>query len=173
MSRISLYLIVAICFVSCTGGSPSNSRHPRESAVKDGGGRLLIPAPDPASRDMFLSGRQPLLNVPQVVSVVNDGDQCEVTVKNIGSAPIGYYSAGASHIQLVQEVFDSAKWTLATWDWCGTGKSDQVLNPGESVVLVVMFWDHRKRERMLGQFWEPGTLRSSLVTLAAEPVGVR
>ncbi|MES2794019.1 MAG: hypothetical protein V4719_30680 [Planctomycetota bacterium] len=171
MSRSSWQIIVAICLVGYTGKPASRSRHPSESALTDAGGRVVIPAPDQASSDAFLTGRPPLSNAPQIVSVVNNGDHCRVTVKNIGTTPLGYSSAGACHIQLVQEIFESGKWTLSRSDGCGLGKQEHLLRPNDSVALYVKFWDTQKRERMLARFWEKGTFRADLVVLAAEPAG--
>lgn len=131
-------------------------------------GPLADPAspPDQAWLSEIFSGYEPLENPPVVTAT---GDPGLVTVSNNGKTTLGYYAAGRSGIQLFQERDAGGRWKLKNWDWCGTGKEAFTIAPGESVTLEVKFWDKGERERMLGWFVEPETLRGSMVALASEP----
>jgi hypothetical protein len=110
----------------------------------------------------------PLENIPVIVSTIRTPEGLTVKVANEGTTTLTYDSAGPSSIQLFQEFEELGKWLPENWDWCGTGKAEFELHPGEQVDLFVDFWDVR-RERMLAQFTEKGSQRSGLVVLASEP----
>ncbi len=126
-------------------------------------------APDPKWRDMFFKDAELLSNVPEITVTSTDGKLVRVIAKNVGTTTLQYYSAGAEHIQLLQEIQVAGRWTQSSWDWCGTGKELFEIAPTESVELVVDFWDDEKRERMLANFSEKDSCRSGLVILATEP----
>lgn len=65
-------------------------------------------------------------------------------------------------------LFRRGLWRKANWDWCGTGKVDYSILPGQSVQLVVRFSDEERGERLLGKFLEVGTKRCGLIVLATE-----
>ncbi|MEZ6147449.1 MAG: hypothetical protein R3B91_18910 [Planctomycetaceae bacterium] len=126
-------------------------------------------APDPKWREMFFEDAEQLSNVPEIAVISTDGKHVRVTAKNVGTTTLQYYSAGAEHVQLFQEIKDAGRWAQSNWDWCGTGKEMFEIAPNESVQLVVDFWDDEERERMLANFSEKDTNRSGLVVLAREP----
>src|SRR5438270_12499101 len=96
----------------------------------------------------------PLQNTPIVLSVaIDERGVFTATVLNEGTTTLTYYSAGRSGIMLFQEFEEQGAWVPGSWDWCGTGKSDFELAPGEEVRLEGQFWGLR-RERMLGEFTE-------------------
>ena len=123
---------------------------------------------DAAWRSILFGQANALSNVPTIVSTTADGDDIRVTIKNDGDTTLQYYSAGPAGIQLFQEIQQSGEWKQASWDWCGTGKEQFEIEPGETVELIVDFWDEDSRERMLAIFTERGTDRMGLVVLAAE-----
>jgi hypothetical protein len=109
----------------------------------------------------------PLENAPVIVATVKHAGAATVTVRNQGTTILTYSSAGRSGIQLFREFEEWGKWAPAGWDWCGTGKEDFELAPGDQVELAVDFWDIR-RERMLACFTDETTNQSGLIVLAAE-----
>ena len=120
-------------------------------------------------RDMFDSDDLPLQNIPVVIKTVETDEGLAITVVNNGTTTLGYYSTGATHIQLFQEVQENGEWTQSNWEWCGYGKSDYELAPSSQVNLFVEFWSPDRQERMLGMFTEKGTKRKGMVLLAVEP----
>lgn len=111
----------------------------------------------------------PLLNAPSVAASFRRGSELFVKVTNGGDTVLTYYGASRHHAQWFQETQQHGIWRKGLWDWCGTGKSDFELLPGESVDLVVRFADRGLRERVLTRFTEKGTDRAALVVLATEP----
>ncbi|WP_278471195.1 hypothetical protein [Gimesia maris] len=133
--------------------------------------RLTIPPeqiPDPAWRREYFEGTLPLKNRPQIISRKKVQDEVHVVVKNTGNTTLVYLSAGPDCIQTYQEVFRRGLWRKANWDWCGTGKADYSILPGQSVQLTVRFSDEERGERLLGKFTEAGTNRCGLIVLATE-----
>ena len=74
----------------------------------------------------------------------------------------------ASVFSPIYRIFRKGLWRKANWDWCGTGKADYSILPGQSVQLTVRFSDEERGERMLGNFIEAGTNRCGLIVLATE-----
>ncbi|WP_417392076.1 hypothetical protein [Gimesia sp.] len=133
--------------------------------------RLTIPPeriPDPAWRREFFEGTLPLKNRPQIISRKKVQDEIHVVLQNTGQTTLIYRSAGPEFIQTYQEIFRRGLWRKANWDWCGTGKTDYSILPGQSVQLVVRFSDEERGERLLGKFIEAGTKRCGLIVLATE-----
>ncbi|WP_145231146.1 hypothetical protein [Gimesia algae] len=156
--KVLLILMFAFCFV--TGVTAEDQRV-----------RLTIDPeqiPDPAWRREFFEGTLPLKNRPQIISRKQVQDEVHVVVKNSGQTSLGYRSAGPDSIQTYQEIFRRGLWRKANWDWCGTGKADYSILPGQSVQLTVRFSDEERGERMLGKFIEVGTNRCGLIVLAVE-----
>lgn len=109
-----------------------------------------------------------LVNVPQISVKSTDGEVNRVTVKNVGTTTLRYFSEGAEHVQLFQEIKTDGQWTKSNWDRCGTGKEWFEIAPNTSAELVVHFWDDKNQERMLAKFSEKDTNPSGLVVLASE-----
>ena len=130
---------------------------------------VVTDPPSPTWREMGLVDGLPLQNIPVVVKTSQKHKELAVTVANNGTTILEYYSAGQTHIRMLQEVHENGEWKLSNWDWCGTGKSTYEIAPGKQVELYVDFWDPEKRERILGVFSEKDTNRSGLVVLASEP----
>ncbi len=174
--RIAIYMLVVSA--ACSGCS-RNSDSILESSAPGGASSTanegapptitaMVDAPDPNWREMFEEAEQ-LANVPAIAVTSTDGKRVLVTVKNVGTTTLQYYSAGPEHVQLFQEIEVAGRWTQSNWDWCGTGKERFEIAPSESAELVVSFWKNEKRQRMLANFSEKGTNRSGLVVLACEP----
>jgi len=125
--------------------------------------------PDSKWRELFLENATPLTNIPKTSLTSSVGSVARVTVKNVGNTTLQYYAAGSEHVQLFQEIKVRGKWTQSKWDWCGTGKELFEIAPNSSAELVVDFWDHQERERMLANFSEKDTKCSGFVILATEP----
>ncbi|WP_417384972.1 hypothetical protein [Gimesia sp.] len=153
-----LVLMFTFCFV--TGVTAEDQRV-----------RLTIPPeqiPDPAWRREYFEGTLPLKNRPQIISRKRVQDEIHVVVKNSGQTSLEYEGTFSDGIRLYQEIFRRGLWRKANWDWCGTGKADYSILPGQSVQLTVRFSDEERGERLLGKFTEAGTNRCGLIVLATE-----
>lgn len=110
-----------------------------------------------------------LKNTPRIVETKRTVDEVWLTAFNDGDTTLQYFSVGVSHIQEYQDTEVGDSWKAGSWDWCGTGKAIQTIEPGKSAQLQVRFWDKGKRERLLGRFAEKDTKRTGFVVLAVEP----
>jgi hypothetical protein len=126
------------------------------------------PSAEPASgwRDMFADD-MPLQNVPQIMATAIDSNGVTVTVANCGETTLRYLATSPSDIQLFQEREIMGMWASGTFDWCGLGKEDYDLAPGQQIPLAVEFWDPG-RERMLASFTEKETNRCGMIVPASE-----
>lgn len=149
---IALTIVAAVCLTSCIRFEVFASASDPPSIEWDG---------------MFSTTGDSLTNQPIVVSTLREGNEVTVTVANQGTTALCYRAVGRSGIQVFWELEDWGQWTQAGWDWCGMGKENFELPPGDQVALSFNFEDPR-RERMLGNFGEKGTERRGLVVLACE-----
>tara|TARA_R110002167_G_scaffold347786_1_gene558781 strand:- start:626 stop:1066 length:441 start_codon:yes stop_codon:yes gene_type:complete len=113
--------------------------------------------PDSSWLESLFREERVLKNLPEVVSRKRVRGKVVVTIWNSGEALLHYSSVGPSEIQLFQEIDMAGSWQSCSWDWCGMGKENFDLKPGDTAELKVRFWDTRRRERMLGHFTEVGT----------------
>ena len=167
--KFAKYIIaLSVAAIGCSRSSES-TRTPSTPETQVALPAEAVDGPDPEWREMFFEDSERLANVPEITIVSTDGNVVRVTAKNAGTTTLQYYSAGAEHVQLFQEIKEIDKWTQSNWDWCGTGKEVFDIAPNESVELEIDFWDEDKQERMLANFSEKDTNRSGLVVLAIEP----
>lgn len=137
--------------------------------------------PDPAWDEVLgTKNKVPLTNIPEIVNVETtvSGNLIValVTVKNAGNSALQYTTSSGPHqVNSYREIHEDGRWKQAGFfPWCGTATlmdptaGRQILAPGDTETLVVVFTDPSERERILARFAERGTDRRDFVILATE-----
>jgi hypothetical protein len=113
-------------------------------------------------------GGQNLTNVPVVVSrhFAPQKGFC-ATVKNTGNTTLVYTATSdEAHIREHWVVLLESGETSAGYDYCGNGKEEYRLSPGEVRELIVPGHGPCRDFRVFGEFREDGTERSGGIELA-------
>ena len=91
-----------------------------------------------------------------------------VELTNAGDENLIYLGSNESNFQEWIEVDEKGIWVPETWDWCGFGKEEQNVRPGETVRFTVRLDHSPKRERILVCLTGELTNQRELVELACE-----
>lgn len=133
---------------------------------------MLLPnseaAPSAETIQLFVSGSEALRNVPDIGRPKRADRGIYVLVTNRGTTTLSFYGTDSGYLQQINEVARYGQWCYAWHDWCGTGKEDQFIKPGETVLINFNEWSEPEHERSLAVFVEVGTTRRGVVVVASE-----
>ena len=103
----------------------------------------------------------PIDTAPSVSILEWNANDVVVEITNQGTASLEYGAKNESSISMFREIERKGKWIFDAMDCCGMGVERRVLEPGQSIKVLLKFELPGKRERLLGSFTQFDTLSKS------------
>jgi hypothetical protein len=150
----SLPTLLVILFALVTGCAPSNPAAPASPASNEW--------------DRVLGWPKPFDMAPTVEQVSQTNNRVIVRITNNSQEPLSYQGTERDQPQEFIEVDKRGVWILESWNWCGFGMSEYLLDPGQSQELTVDLGQSPQRERVLICLTGVQSNQCQLIPIAAE-----
>ena len=150
----SLLPPLAISFVFMMGCAPSNPAAPSSPACNEW--------------DRMLGWPKPFDTAPTVEQVSQTENRVIVRITNNSLEPLSYQGTERDQPQEFIEVDERGVWILESWNWCGFGMSEHLIDPGQSQELAVDLGQVPQRERVLICLTGVQSNQCQLIPIAAE-----